>query len=644
MKTKNIFSILLFLTTLSSYCQKITEINATKKFNQYAYIDAIETYKRLAEKGYKSVDMFQKLGDSYYFNGDLESAAKWYDALFLMQSDLPIEYLYRYSQSLKSSNKYEKADQYMLEFSKKAKNDSRATVFEENRDYLAEIKANSNRYQIQNAEINSRFSDYGSTVLNTELIFTSARDTSNFFRKKDKWNNQSFTNLYRAKIINDTILEPSGKLTKNINSKLHEATAVFSKNGKKMYFTRNNFINGKKGVDDNNVILLKIYTSEFYNNEWQNPIELPFNSDSYSVAHPALSPDEKWLYFASDMPGSLGQSDLFKVLIKSNNRYGIPENLGPTINTPGKETFPFISKKNELFFATDGRPGLGGLDLFMSKIKPDGSFSKCQNIGEPANSPDDDFAYYIDTDTNRGFLSSNRKGGKGFDDIYKILEIRKLNCEQILEAIVRDLISDKTIPNATLSLFDNQFKFIKKVQSDENGKVVFEAECGKSYFIRAEKLDYSTVEKQIYIPLESGKTVVSIKIEKKIKELKNGDDLAKAFGIKIIYFDLNKSDIRLDAAFELEKIVDAMLQNPTIKIDIRSHTDSRASTEYNDILSNHRAISTQKWLISNGISSERLSSKGYGEHQLKNRCSDGIECTEEEHQENRRSEFIIISL
>ena len=644
MKTKYTLTLFLIIfISVYSYGQKTTEEKARKKFNQYAYVDAIETYKRLALKGYKSVDMFQKLGDSYYFNGDLNSAVKWYDELFAMKPDIQTEYLYRYSQSLKSVGDYDKADQMMQEFSKKSINDSRATFFNENRDYLAEIKANSNRYQIQNASINSRFSDYGSTIWNTNLVFASSRDTSIFFNKKNKWNNQSYTNIYVSTIENDTVLGIPKKYNKTINSKLNEASAVFTKDEKTMYFTRNNYNNGKKRVDDNNVILLKIYKSELNNSEWQNPVELPFNSDSYSVAHPALSPDGKWLYFASDMPGSKGQSDVFRVSIKSNGTYGVPENLGSEINTPGKETFPFISDNNELFFASDGHPGLGGLDIFMSKINTDGTY-KCQNIGEPVNSPDDDFAYYIDVKTNRGFLSSNRKGGKGFDDIYSIKETRKLNCEQSLNGIVTDLDSGIKIPNATISLFDHQFKLLKNIQSDINATYYFKVECGKSYYIRAEKPECSTVEKQIKIPLESGNTYIPLQLEQKIKVISSGDDLAKTFGIKMIYFDLDKSNIRPDAAYELEKILDAMKQNPTVKIDIRSHTDSRASTEYNDLLSERRAKSTENWLISNGITPERLTEKGYGERQLINRCSDGVECTEAEHQQNRRSEFIIISL
>ena len=644
MKTKYTLTLFLIIfISVYSYGQKTTEEKARKKFNQYAYVDAIETYKRLALKGYKSVDMFQKLGDSYYFNGDLNSAVKWYDELFAMKPDIQTEYLYRYSQSLKSVGDYDKADQMMQEFSKKSINDSRATFFNENRDYLAEIKANSNRYQIQNASINSRFSDYGSTIWNSNLVFASSRDTSSVFIKKNKWDNQSYTNLYVSNIENDTVLGPPKKYNKTINSKLNEASAIFTKNGKKMYFTRNNYINGKKRVDDNNVILLKIYKSELHNNEWQNPIELPFNSDSYSVAHPALSPDGKWLYFASDMPGSKGQSDIYRVPIKSNGTYGVPENLGSEINTPGKETFPFISDNNELFFASDGHPGLGGLDIFMSKINSDGTY-KCQNIGEPANSPDDDFAYFIDVKTNRGFLSSNRKGGKGFDDIYSIKETRKLNCEQSLNGIVTDLDSGIKIPNATISLFDHQFKLLKNIQSDINATYYFKVECGKSYYIRAEKPECSTVEKQIKIPLESGNTYIPLQLEQKIKVISSGDDLAKTFGIKMIYFDLDKSNIRPDAAYELEKILDAMKQNPTVKIDIRSHTDSRASTEYNDLLSERRAKSTENWLISNGIAPDRLTEKGYGERQLINGCSDGVECSEIEHQQNRRSEFIIISL
>ena len=623
--------------------QKNTEKSADKKYDQYAYINAIKTYERIAAKGYKSEEMFQKLGNSYYFNAELEKAAKWYHELFSMTQEVDPEYYYRYAQTLKATGQYAKADEMLLKFSQKSGNDSRAKLFAQNRNYLDEIKANSGRYKIQDAGINTKYSEYGGAFYGNKLVFTSARDTGFLFQRKHKWSNQYFTKIYSSEMTSDSTLGTPKMFAKNIKIPFHEASPVFTKDGQTMYFTQNNYLKGKKGKNSEKVTLLKIYKAKLIDKEWSNVEELPFDSNNYSVAHPALSQDEKTLYFASDMPGTLGQSDIFKCKIDEDGSFGIPENLGTKINTEGRETFPFVSENNELYFASDGHPGLGGLDIFYSKIE-NGDFSKVKNIGETANSPDDDFGFVINTKTKRGFLTSNREGGKGSDDIYQFFETRQLNCEQKLSGLVTDLETGAIIINAKISLFNNSFKVLKTSTSDKNGYFYFDVDCDTNYYIRAEQTDYNTVEKRIEIPNNSGKTEVSIQLEKNIKEVKNGDDLAKTFGIKIIYFDLDKSNIREDAALELEKILDVLLENPTIKINIRSHTDSRASFEYNDQLSEKRAQSTMAWLVNNGIVASRLIAKGYGERELVNKCADNVPCTEEEHQANRRSEFIIEGL
>jgi outer membrane protein OmpA-like peptidoglycan-associated protein/tetratricopeptide (TPR) repeat protein len=645
MKLKPVlYIVMLSLAINSVYSQKAQVASADKNYDKYAYIDAIKTYERVAEKGYKSVEMFQKLGNAYYFNAELSKAEKWYGELFAMSNDQEPEYYYRYGQCLKSVGQYDKADKMMTEFNKKSGNDERAKLFDKNRNYLEVIKANSGRYTIEDAGINSELSDYGSSFSNNKLVFASARDTGGVSKKVFKWTNQSFTNLYESQVESNGKLSQPKRFQSSINSKFHESTPVFTKDGTTMYFTRNNYLDGKKGKDNNKVTLLKIYKATQKEGKWADVVALPFNSDQYSVAHPALSPDENTLYFASDMPGSLGQSDLFKVAINKDGSYGTPINLGTAINTPGRETFPFITTENELYYATDGRPGLGGLDVFVTKIENDGSLSESQNVGAPINSKTDDFALLIDTKSRTGFFTSNREGGKGYDDIYKFSETRKLTCEQELSGVVTDQDTGAVLPNTQVVLLDSKFKELQRVYSDDKGHYVFEVVCGETYYVRATKPEYNTSEQQITISKETGKTDLPIQLEKKVKPVKVGDDLAKIFGIKIIYFDLDKSFIRKDAAYELEKILAVMEENPKMKIDVRSHTDSRQTAQYNEALSDRRAKSTVAWLVKNGIDSSRLSGKGYGETQLVNKCADGIPCTEAEHQENRRSEFIITSM
>jgi outer membrane protein OmpA-like peptidoglycan-associated protein/tetratricopeptide (TPR) repeat protein len=638
---------ILLITILCSFsfnghAQKAKLAAADKKYDNYAYIDAIKTYERVAQKGYKSVDMFQKLGNAYYFNSDYQNAAKWYAELFAMNTELAPEYYYRYSHSLKSIGDFKKSDEMLELFNQKSGNDSRGKLSKS--DYLAEIKANSGRYDVEDAGINSKYSDYGSAIYLDKVVFTSSRDTGSLAQRKHKWTNQYFTNLYSADLSDGMTPGAVKKFDKAINTKFHESTPTFTKDGKTMFFTRNNYINCEKGKSESKVTLVKIYQASLENGKWDNVKEVPFNSNNYSTAHPALSSDEKTLYFASDMPGTLGQSDLYKVKINEDGSFGSPENLGNTINTEGRETFPSVTDENEIYFASDGHPGLGGLDIFVSKINPDGTFGKVQNIGEKANSNKDDFAYLIDTKTRRGFFTSNRDGGQGYDDIYKFLETKRLLCEQELYGEITDLETSVILPGAKISLFDSRFNLVSVTNSDEKGNYSFNVECGKTYNVRAEKTEYTTKEQKVTVDDKRGKTHLPIALEKATCKVAIGDDLGKCFGIKMIYFDLDKYDIRREAAFDLEKILDVLSQNPTMKLDIRSHTDSRQTFKYNEILSDKRAKSTINWLVKNGVDPSRLTGRGYGETQLVNQCADGVKCSEEEHQLNRRSEFIITGL
>ncbi|VXC33192.1 Flagellar motor protein MotB [Flavobacterium sp. 9AF] len=647
MKFKYILFISLF-STMTLFAQKAKLESADNKYESLAYIDAIDVYEKVAKKGFESAELFKKLGNSYYFNAQLKEAGKWYEKLFTFNQEIEPEYYYRYAQCLKASEDYTKANEYLGKFSQKTSSeDNRSKLYRENMNYLSDIKKISNRYIIENAGINSEFSDYGAAIYKDQLVFASARDTGSVSNIRSKWTNQSFTNLYASKINTNGTLDAPEKFSKKINSKFHESTPVFTNDGKTMYFTRNNFNNGKKGTDNDKTILLKLYKATFDGVNWKDVQELPFNSNNYSVAHPALSPDNKTLYFASNMPGTIGQSDIFKVAINEDGTYGKPENLGLKINTEARETFPFVSGENVLYFASDGQLGLGGLDVFAVKFFEDGSISKVLNLGSPVNSPNDDFAFLIDYQSKLGFFSSNRLGTVGFDDIYKLKEIKPLefDCKQQIAGFVTDNETNEVVKNANISLLDKDMKIIAEKIVDEEGKYQFkDLECDKIFFIRATSSVYETQEMTFKTDITTGVTNGDLQLDKRVKQIGVGTDLAKTFGIKIIYFDLDKSNIRKDASVELAKIVEVMKQNPSIKIDIRSHTDSRQSSEYNNELSERRAQATKKWMIKNGIAAQRLTAKGYGESKLINKCSDGVECSEEEHQANRRSEFVVIAM
>ncbi|MFH6995570.1 OmpA family protein [Flavobacterium sp. FlaQc-48] len=666
MKSKNLtYTALFLLFVCNAIAQTTTISHANDLYEKYAYVEAIKLYESEANKGYKDEKMFQRLGNSYYFNGELVQALKWYDELFAINDQQEPEYLYRYSQCLKSVGNYAKADANLEKFNQKVTTDKRGVLFENNRNYLDEIKFNSGRFEIADAGINSNYSDYGSTIFENKLVFTSARDTGGVARKNFRWTNKSFTNLYTAELMSDGSMGKPKRFQKKVNTKFNESTPVFTKDGRTMYFTRNNFLDGKRGRDEHKTTLLKLYKASFIDGEWKNIEELPFNSDQYSVAHPALSTDEKILYFASDMPGTLGQSDLFKVAVNNDGTFGKPENLGVSVNTEGRETFPFISEENELYFATDGRPGLGGLDIFVTKINNDGTFDEVQNIGEPVNSKKDDFAFILNSKNRNGFFSSNRDNGQGLDDVYRFRETRRLICEQELTGTVTDSETKQILSNVTLILFDENRQNAQQVVSDQNGNYVFsKVKCGKKYFIKTSKSDYEIKEIPLTIKKENGKTILPVSLEKTplplvaktimiktvsvksvtMKPIAVGTDLAKVLHIPMNFFDLGKATIRKSSEPQLQKIVNVLKQYPTLTLDIRSHTDSRQSASNNMILSEKRAQSTKNWLVSKGIDGNRLKAKGFGETQLVNKCADGVKCTENEHQQNRRSEFIITYL
>ncbi len=670
MKAKKLILIFLLCSFVSSVNAQnpFTAMNikyADKKYEEYAYADAIKVYETLVTAETTDQGIIQRLANSYYFNGELKSALKWYEQLFIINENQDAEYLYRYAQSLKSAGDYRRSDEILQKFNQKASAEKRAALIRNDKNYLEDIKENSGRFQIGDAGVNSPYSDYGSVIYNNKIVFTSARDTGGVVKANFQWTNRSFSRLYAADLLPDGSVGKPELLVKRKKDNFNESSPIFTKDGRTMYFTRNNFTDGKRRSNDKNVTLLKLYKAEFIDNEWKNVAELPFNSDQYSTAHPALSVDEKTLYFASDMPGTLGQSDIYKVAINNDGTFGTPENLGPTINTEGRETFPFISGDNELYFASDGRPGLGGLDIFASRIKANGTYDEVLNVGEPVNSKQDDFAFSIDSQSRSGYFSSNRENGQGLDDIYLFTETRRLICEQNLSGTVTDAESNEILANTSLTLFNEKFDPVGTITTDEKGNYLFpDLRCGKKYTIRTAKNDYNAKEIVVTISKEKGETTQLIALNKvfkplaaktvaikkvaispvKLSSMRVGVDIAKLLNLPMNFFDLGKATIKKTSEPQLMKVVNLLNQYPNMKLDIRSHTDSRSSSESNQILSEKRAQSTKNWLIQKGITEDRLTAKGYGETQLVNKCADGVKCSEKEHMKNRRSEFIIVAM
>ena len=621
------------------------EINkATDRFNQFEYADAISSYEELVKKGFTEDEIYKNLARANYKNADYSTAASWYEKLYQLQGEqMNSDDLYHYAQSLKSSERYAESDVLV----EKLKADGRLTKYVESKDYLKKIEEASGRYDIKSLSVNSSASDYAPAFLADELVFTTARDTGLTQNNIHKWNNKSFSNFYQASLnSNDEYVEASS-FSKALNSKAHESSIVFTKDGKTTYFTRNNDSRGNFSRDKDGVSRLKLYRGVLENGVWSNITALPFNHDDYSVAHPALNAAEDKLYFASDMPGSLGSSDIFVVDINADGSYSTPMNLGSSINTEARETFPFVSQDNILYFASDGHPGLGGLDVFATDITSESNNYEILNVGKPINSKVDDFSFIINNETQKGFFASNREGGMGGDDIYQFTEKEKIEFEfeSILDGVVKNLENGDLLPNAFVKILDAQGNEIASATADATGNFNIPIRSTLKELTTVITLNDFEIGGQTFMPNRDGVTLEFL-LEPANNMVAAGEDVAKYLNMPMIYFNFDKSDIRTDEQLELDKIVAFMNQYPEVKIEIGSHTDSRGNDAYNLALSERRAQSTRDYIIDMGIDSSRLSAKGYGETQLTNNCGNYIEnvneCGKAQHELNRRSEFIII--
>ncbi|MBC6999592.1 OmpA family protein [Cytophaga sp. FL35] len=616
---------------------------ANEKYEEYSFRPAIDIYEKVLQRGYASADLLKKLGNAYYFNADYSKAANTYEKLVNdYKEETSPEYYFRYAQTLKTLQQYDKSNEVMSQFLEATGEDVRASTYNQERNYLNEIKKNSGRFNVAPFRYNSPYSDFAPTFYKEGLIFSSDRDTGNFARYRHTWNSKDFLDLYKVNadsISNNLVI----KLGDHVNTRLHESTSATTKDASVLYFTRNNYKEGKYVKDSKGIVRLKVYRAT-KNDEglWSNIESLPFNSDDYSVAHPALSPDEKTLYFASDMPGSLGESDIFKVSINEDGTFGTPQNLGSTINTEARETFPFVTSEEVLYFSSDGHPGLGGLDIFGTKISENKWDGIVMNVGEPVNGRMDDFTFIFNEDTREGYFASNRSEGLGADDIYSFVETKPLvlDCRQPVNGIVRDKISNEVLVGATVKVIDENNTEILSAITDQDGKYELLVDCNQGNFIRASTEGYIPAEEYLGKSDGNPKTI-DFYLERNTVSAGFGDDLAKLLQLSTIYFDFDKYNIRKDSEIEVEKVIAAMEKYPSLKIKVNSHTDSRGKDSYNLWLSQKRAESTINYMIKKGIAKERLQSEGYGETKLLNNCDDGVKCTEEQHQFNRRSEFII---
>jgi outer membrane protein OmpA-like peptidoglycan-associated protein/tetratricopeptide (TPR) repeat protein len=732
---KNSIPILFIITlifTQFSFSQNATIIKGDKYYNFYSYSESIEKFEQITDK---TTEIKRKLAESYYHTGNYTKSEDYYSQLMTTEDKTP-EDIYKYAYVLAINGKYSGSEIWMKKYAELVKNDSRAEMYTENPNFYSLLMKDKGQFTIKNLDINTKQEDFGTSYYNGKIVYASTRELIKPIKRIWNWNNLPFLDMYIAETDSSMQFKNVVNFRGKVNKKYHEGTATFSKDGNFMVFTRDNY--GKKSSD--NIIKLQMFSAEFKNGKWTEPIAMPFNNKEYSVGHPTLSGDGKTMIFASDMPGGYGGVDLYVTYRGDDGTWAAPKNLGKTVNTEGNEMFPFLHPDHILFFSSDGLPGLGGLDVFYSNAADLNNLSKPENLGIPVNSNTDDFAFILDDAQKSGYFSSNRATGKGDDDIYAFKLLKPFVFEKIIKGTAYDK-KGNILSNVLVNLYDNVGNVAGTITTTETGKYEFHITNYVKYHLDGTKLQYSKGENtadatgdelviisdlilektpafSLYCVItdyethqiidsvkvlftdnikSKSETIITpgtgdffrnlkdsklndsicytLKMEKRgyltevatyskkldhegqynisedlkisMKKITIGTDLGKMFGIKPIYFDLSKWNIRPDAALELDKIVTVMNENPDLVIELGSHTDCRGSYASNEKLSDRRAKASAEYIKARISKPERIYGKGYGESQLINKCacegSTVVPCTEAEHQQNRRTEFKIIS-
>ena len=737
---KLVFVALVFVALFNSVSGQSNKIKkADLQFSNLQYKSAINTYERVAKK---DANVWRKLAAAYKFTGNASKALKCLQEIE-KKGALQSEDILLYAEVLKMNANYAEANAKMNEYALSQQSDSRSSAYLKNKTYHEKLLTDQGQFAIKGLNINSSESDFGTSFMGNQVVFASSRMGLGFVQYEYNWNSRRFLDLYSFTLNKNKATKVKAlRANGNINGKYHEGPATFSADGNYMVFTRDNY-SAVKLLDSKGTRTLELwYATKNKKNQWSASQPMPFNNKDFSVGHASLTADGKRIYFVSDMPGGLGQTDIYYSDKMSDGSWGAPVNAGNKINTEGKEMFPFIHESGILFFASDGHPGIGGLDIFYATAKGK-SFGNPVNVGVPVNGSADDFAFILDKEMKNGYFSSDRKTGKGSDDIYRVDVLKPFKVTKRIEGVVTDKFKSSPLPGATVHLYDENNQIIATVVADEKGQYAFDVEPDKTFTLESSKDGYYEgkkpvssksdidvikadiqiekipeisllcliTDKQTNRPLPNATLIIkdkntgkeianykttadglwhkdleSAKINDKLSyevsvacdgyltkktefnhtilkegeikihenldlamnKLEVGMDLAKLIDIKPIYFDLGKYNIRPDAALELDKIVAIMKEYPNMVIELGSHTDCRSSASFNLKLSDNRAKSSAQYIVSKGIDSKRISGKGFGETKLLNGCAcEGnvkSTCSEEEHQRNRRTEFIIVKM
>lgn len=737
---KRLFTLtVLVLCYFALQCQ--TEHNSSKAFlayESYAYADVVKTLKK---KSKADTDEKRILAMSYWKLNELSNAKEVFSEI-VKADDSTAEDVFTYANILRENQEYEAYATWMRKFSEMSPEDDRAIEFLELEKELKTLEKENDKHHVDRLKMNSLDQDFGCAYYGDKLVFSSTRKSSQMIERKWNGNQKSYLKVYSAAI------DPSNELLE-----VEELKGVFKEkyhNGPLAFNTELDFLvitqNGKTSDSRKGHMNLQLFTAHKEGEKWKDAVPFPYNSTEYSCGQPSISHDGKWLYFVSDMPGGHGGTDIYKSEIYADGTFSEPENLGPKVNTAGNEMFPlYYSLDGILFYSSDGKMGLGGLDIYAAEVMADYSIGQILNPGKPINSHKDDFGIILDSLQIRGFISSDRAGeGVDDDDLYKISldEPFKFDSKIIEGALVDE--NGNPLSNATVELMDDELGLLSTIKTDTAGMFRFTADASGIFHVLGSPAGHSDVEHtgelglrrvtkipdlvahsnpevqfnlgvfdskdnspipEVDITLTDldhtdemadvtntdGISTIKLETNPKLNSVGNFDlkvakkgyltkvisfeviydhagvydlneylkrelrdikmekvdvgiDLNSVMAINPIYFDFAKYDIREDARKELEKIIKVMNENEEIKIELRSHTDCRGNDSDNMRLSKNRAKASEEYIKSRISNPERVTSQGFGESELINKCDDGVNCSEAEHQENRRTEFIILEL
>jgi peptidoglycan-associated lipoprotein len=634
-------SVLIFLSAIFYACgpSKGTMGAAREAFKKMEYYTAGENYKavysKTKNKDEKNEACFQT-AECYRLSNDIKNAENWYRKS-VKGDPTNADAQLKLALTLKSNQKYSEAIVEFNNYKKKFPADPSIDDHIKGCELALKWKNEKTRYVVENVKaLNTKWSDFSPMFYKkNELFFTSDREKGTS-GKMYGWTGNSYTDIYRVvykadkKNPNNIKYEIPTLVDKDVvNTPYNDGTVCFDPKGGVMYYTQ---CNGKDGKGVN----CRIYQATAAGTEWADPQPLPFSSDSFTCGHPSVTKDGMIMYFSSNMPGGQGGKDLWYVTYtKRSKTWGDPINLGSTINTPGDEMYPFITEDGTLYFSSNGHIGIGGVDIYYSKGE-NTDWSQPVNMKSPINSGGDDFAMTLSKDKESGFYSSNREGGKGQDDVYRFYMTPLVFT---LSGVVRDLKTKEILPNTLITITNSTDtgKMIIKTDATGGYKITLKAKTDYELFAAHEDYYDSKIEMQTTRGLEYSTDLIQ-------DFMLDPFDFKTIFTLEGIYYDLDKADIRPDAALILDTMVVLLNKYPKIRIELGSHTDCRADSVYNQDLSQRRADSAVAYISRKGIDPERMLAKGYGESALVNDCAcEGTfvkrKCTEEEHQMNRRTTF-----